>query len=178
MDRSRHNQRSKSALQVYQYLVRRFFWRTRVAWSAWIAPSASIDRTHPSGLDIADDVWIGPYAMILTHDMTRGVYLATRIGARSVIGSRAVILPGVTIGWIALSSPDRWSHVTWPTASRSQAIRPGSGPGRKSPQQLCRSSSPEDRAHLVGNLLDAERLGDEVHIRDVDVAAQLLFGVA
>ena len=30
--------------------------------------------------------------MILAHDMSRGVYLETRIGAR------AVIMPGVTIG--------------------------------------------------------------------------------
>jgi len=36
--------------------------------------------------------------MILAHDMSRGVYLETRIGARSSIGARAVIMPGVTIG--------------------------------------------------------------------------------
>ena len=105
MDRYRHTQRSKSAVQVYQYLVRRLFWRTRVAWSAWIAPSASIDRTYPAGIDIADDVWIGPYALVLTHDMSRGVYLNTRIGARSVIGPRAVILPGVTIGEDCIVQP-------------------------------------------------------------------------
>jgi acetyltransferase-like isoleucine patch superfamily enzyme len=69
-----------------------------VARSAWIATTASIDRTYPAGVDIADHAWIGPYAMVLTHDMTRGIYLETRIGARSVIGARAVIMPGVTIG--------------------------------------------------------------------------------
>jgi acetyltransferase-like isoleucine patch superfamily enzyme len=88
----------KSARQVWQYLVRRHFWRSRIARSAWIAPSASIDRTYPAGIEIADGVWIGPYAMILAHDMSRGVYLETRIGARSSIGARAVIMPGVTIG--------------------------------------------------------------------------------
>ena len=88
----------KSVRQVWQYLVRRYYWRSRIAPSAWIAPSASIDRTHPAGIEIADRAWIGPYAMILAHDMSRGVYLDTRIGARSTIGARAVIMPGVTIG--------------------------------------------------------------------------------
>lgn len=91
-------QRSKSARQVGQYLMRRYFWRSRVAWSAWIASSASIDRTFPSGIEIGDQVWIGPFALILSHDMARGVYLPTRIGARSVVGARAVVMPGVTIG--------------------------------------------------------------------------------
>ena len=98
MDRPGAPQRSKSARQVYQYLVRRHFWHTNVAWSAWIAPTASIDRTFPSGIEICDDVWIGPFALVLTHDMSRGVYLPTRIGARSVVGARAVVMPGVTIG--------------------------------------------------------------------------------
>jgi acetyltransferase-like isoleucine patch superfamily enzyme len=88
----------KSARQVWHYLVRRHVWRSRIASSAWIAPSASIDRTHPAGIEIADGVRIGPYAMVLAHDMSRGVYFTTRIGARSSIGARAVIMPGVTIG--------------------------------------------------------------------------------
>lgn len=88
----------KSARQVCQYLVRRYFWRSRIARSAWIAPSASIDRTYPAGIAVADRAWIGPFAMVLAHDMSRGVYLETRIGARSVIGARAIIMPGVTIG--------------------------------------------------------------------------------
>ena len=70
-----------------------------------IAPTASIDRTFPAGIDIADEAWIGPYALVLTHDMSRGVYLPTRIGARSVIGARAVIMPGVTIGEECVIAP-------------------------------------------------------------------------
>ncbi len=98
MDRPGPPQRSKSPRQVYQYLVRRYYWRSKVAWSAWIASTASIDRTFPSGIEIAEDVWVGPYVVVLSHDMTRGVYLPTRIGARSIVGVRAVILPGVTVG--------------------------------------------------------------------------------
>ena len=98
MDRSIATRPSKSPRQIYQYLVRRYFWGSTVAWTAWIAATALIDRTFPSGIDIADRVWIGPFALVLTHDMSRGMYLPTRIGARSVIGARAVIMPGVTIG--------------------------------------------------------------------------------
>lgn len=89
---------SKSPWQVFQYLLRRYFWGSTVAWNAWVAPTALIDRTYPAGVEIADGAWIGPYALILTHDMSRGLYLKTRIGERSVIGPRAVVMPGVTVG--------------------------------------------------------------------------------
>lgn len=91
-------QRTKSLGQVYHYLLRRYFWGSSVAWSAWIDTTALIDRTFPSGIVIGEHAWIGPYVLVLTHDMSRGLYRTTRIGARSVIGARAVIMPGVTIG--------------------------------------------------------------------------------
>jgi acetyltransferase-like isoleucine patch superfamily enzyme len=97
--------RKKSLAQVYQYLVRRYFWGSAVAWSAWIAPSALIDRTFPAGIEIDDRAWIGPFALILTHDMSRGVYLRTRVGARCVIGARAVIMPGVNLGADSIVDP-------------------------------------------------------------------------
>jgi len=37
-------------------------------------------------------------ARILTHDMTRGLYLHTRIGQNCFIGGRSLILPGIEIG--------------------------------------------------------------------------------
>jgi acetyltransferase-like isoleucine patch superfamily enzyme len=98
MDRLIAPQRKKSVRQVCQYLLRRHFWGSTVAWSAWIAPSALIDRTFPAGVEIAEHAWIGPFALILTHDMSRGMYMRTRIGARSVVGARAVVMPGVTVG--------------------------------------------------------------------------------
>jgi acetyltransferase-like isoleucine patch superfamily enzyme len=98
MDRMGTPNSNKTPWQVFQYLVRRYFWGSTVAWSAWVAPTALIDRTYPAGVVIARGAWIGPYALILTHDMSRGMYLNTRIGERSVIGARAVIMPGVTVG--------------------------------------------------------------------------------
>ncbi|MBX9881858.1 MAG: hypothetical protein K2X73_07785 [Sphingomonas sp.] len=66
--------------------------------SARIATTALIDRTWPRGVHIAADVIIGEEAVILTHDMTRGLFCDTRIGRGTVIGPRAIVLPGVTIG--------------------------------------------------------------------------------
>lgn len=69
-----------------------------VAPSAWIASTALIDRTWPKGVHIGADCVIDEQAVVLTHDMTRGIYRDTRIGARTVIGPRAIVLPGVTVG--------------------------------------------------------------------------------
>ena len=69
-----------------------------IAPSAWIAPTALIDRTWPRGIHIAESCVIGPHAVVLTHDMTRGLYLDTTIGAGARIGARSIVFPGVTVG--------------------------------------------------------------------------------
>ncbi len=66
--------------------------------SAWIAPTALIDRTWPRGIHIAEQVVIADEAVVLTHDLTRGLYCDTHIGARTTLGERAIILPGITVG--------------------------------------------------------------------------------
>lgn len=66
--------------------------------SARIAATALIDRTWPKGVHIGAGCVIGEEAVLLTHDMTRGIYLDTRIGNGTVVGPRALILPGVTVG--------------------------------------------------------------------------------
>ena len=66
--------------------------------SARIARSAYIDRTWPSGIHIGEATIVDEEAVILTHDMTRGLYLSTRIGRNCYIGPRAIILPGLDIG--------------------------------------------------------------------------------
>ncbi|BDI59505.1 hypothetical protein MACH05_00650 [Qipengyuania nanhaisediminis] len=66
--------------------------------SAWIAASAYIDRTWPRGIHIGENCVIDEEASVLTHDMTRGIYFDTRIGSDTVIGVRAIIMPGITIG--------------------------------------------------------------------------------
>lgn len=73
--------------------------------TARIAKSALIDRTYPRGVHIGAGVVIDEEAVILTHDMVRGMYLHTRIGTGAAIGPRAIILPGTTIGSNSIVMP-------------------------------------------------------------------------
>lgn len=77
---------------------RRSFWRMDIHPSARIAASAYIDRTWPKGVHIGAGTIVDEDAVILTHDLTRGIYWDTRIGEGCFIGARAIIMPGVTIG--------------------------------------------------------------------------------
>lgn len=89
----------------FQKLVRRHFWGMDIASSAFIHPDAHIDRTWPKGIHIGERARIGKDASVLAHDMTRGIYLDTRIGADSVIGMRAIVMPGISIGEGAVIAP-------------------------------------------------------------------------
>lgn len=60
--------------------------------------SAKFDRTFPLGVHIGAMTYVAFEARILTHDMTRGLYLHTRIGKNCFIGGRSLILPGIEIG--------------------------------------------------------------------------------
>ncbi|MGB3406089.1 MAG: acyltransferase [Jannaschia sp.] len=81
----------------------RRFWLRRV-WgmdidaTAQMSLSARFDRTFPPGIHVGAHSYIAFEARILTHDMTRGLYLHTRIGRNCFMGGRALILPGVEIG--------------------------------------------------------------------------------
>jgi acetyltransferase-like isoleucine patch superfamily enzyme len=48
---------------------------------------------------------IADEAVVLTHDFTRALYLDTWIGARTRVGARSIILPGLTIGEDCLVMP-------------------------------------------------------------------------
>lgn len=90
--------RRRTLIQHWQAAVRKILWRSDIASSAWIADTALIDRTWPKGIHIGAGAVIGEEAVVLSHDLTRGLYLDTRIGERSIIGPRAMILPGISIG--------------------------------------------------------------------------------
>lgn len=81
----------------------RRLWLTRV-WGMDIHPtvqlslSSEFDLTFPIGVHVGPHSYIAFEARILTHDMTRGLYLHTRVGANCFIGGRSLILPGVEIG--------------------------------------------------------------------------------
>ncbi len=98
-------QRRNSIGQWAQRLIRRHLWGMDIDASAWIAPTALIDRTWPRGIHIAADCVIGEEVVILTHDLTRGLYVDTCIGARTLVGARAIILPGVRVGADCIIQP-------------------------------------------------------------------------
>lgn len=109
-------------------LIQTKFWGMDIHPSAQIAPTALIDRTWPKGIHIGSGCEIGEEAVVLTHDMTRGVYLDTRIGARTKIGQRSIVLPGLTIGEDCIVMPGALVTKDMPTNSiavgNPAAIRP------------------------------------------------------
>ncbi|MEO8723328.1 MAG: DapH/DapD/GlmU-related protein [Sphingobium sp.] len=81
-----------------QRVIQTGLWKMDIHSSAHIATTALIDRTWPRGVHIGANCIIADEAVVLTHDLTRGLYLDTWIGEGSFLGARAIVLPGVTIG--------------------------------------------------------------------------------
>ena len=64
-----------------------------------IALSAHLDKSiYPEGIHIGDYSAVARDAMILTHDISRRIKSDVFIGKNCLIGVRAIILPGVTLG--------------------------------------------------------------------------------
>jgi len=81
-----------------QALLHRRLWRLDIGPGCRIHPDALIDRTWPRGIHIGEECLIDAWAVVLTHDFTRGLLVDTWIGDRCRIGARAIIMPGVKIG--------------------------------------------------------------------------------
>jgi acetyltransferase-like isoleucine patch superfamily enzyme len=80
-------------------------WRMDIHPSARIDPTALIDRTWPRGIHIGPNCQIDEEVVILAHDMSRGIYVDTRIGARCRLGARSIVMPGVTVGEDTVVAP-------------------------------------------------------------------------
>lgn len=91
-----------SALRTFLVGLRRSYyvriWGMDIHPTAQMSLSAKLDRTFPIGVHVGENSYIAFEARILTHDMTRGLYLHTRVGRNCFIGGRSLILPGVEIG--------------------------------------------------------------------------------
>lgn len=74
------------------------FWGMDIHPTAQFSLSAKLDKTNPKGVHIGEESYVAFDAAILSHDLTRGLYLDTWIGRRCFIGARSIILPGVRIG--------------------------------------------------------------------------------
>lgn len=85
--------------------MRRLVWKQDIHPEARIEASAHIDRTWPKGIHIAAGVVVEDHAVILAHDMSRGLYLDTHIEEGARIGIRAIVMPGVRVGAGAIVDP-------------------------------------------------------------------------
>lgn len=74
------------------------FWGMDIHPTAQFSLSAKLDKTNPKGIHIGEESYVAFDAAILSHDLTRGLYLDTWIGRRCFIGARSIILPGIRIG--------------------------------------------------------------------------------
>ncbi len=74
------------------------FWAMDIDPTARFSLSVRFDKTYPKGIHVGAQTYIAFETAVLAHDMTRGLYLHTRIGERCFIGARSVILPGIQIG--------------------------------------------------------------------------------
>jgi acetyltransferase-like isoleucine patch superfamily enzyme len=95
-------------LNKFQFIRRAFvrakwlyytrFWGMDIDPTASYSLSVRFDKTFPKGVHIGPETYVAFEAAILTHDLTRGLHLHTRIGRRCFIGARSIILPGIEIG--------------------------------------------------------------------------------
>jgi acetyltransferase-like isoleucine patch superfamily enzyme len=88
----------KRSLVKLKWLYYTKFWGMDIHPTASYSLDVRFDRTFPKGIHIGEESYVAFEAAILTHDLTRGLYLHTRIGRRCFIGARSIILPGVEIG--------------------------------------------------------------------------------
>lgn len=81
-----------------KFLINTKVWRMDLHPSCTFSLSAKFDRTYPKGMHVGAYSYIAFDVAILSHDMTRGLYLDTYIGENCFIGGRSIIMPGVRIG--------------------------------------------------------------------------------
>lgn len=80
------------------YLYYTKVWGMDIHPTARFSMSAKFDLTYPRGIHIGAETYIAFRTSILTHDMTRGLFVDTYIGSKCFIGAHSVILPGVRVG--------------------------------------------------------------------------------
>lgn len=88
---------------VYPALLRSYYGMT-IGDNTHISRKAFLDKNvNPKGIIIGSNTWVLAESMILAHDYCqgsngKGKLFTTTIGNNCVIGTRSLILPGVTIG--------------------------------------------------------------------------------
>ena len=81
-----------------KYLYYTKLWGMDIHPTARFSLTAKFDLTYPKGIHVGAETYVAFGTAILTHDMTRGLFVDTWIGKRCFIGAHSMILPGVKIG--------------------------------------------------------------------------------
>ncbi len=88
----------RNLLVKTKFLINTKVWGMDLDPTCTFSLSAKFDRTYPKGMHVGAHSYIAFDVAILSHDMTRGLYLDTYIGENCFIGGRSIIMPGVKIG--------------------------------------------------------------------------------
>jgi acetyltransferase-like isoleucine patch superfamily enzyme len=59
---------------------------------------AVLDLNNPRGVHVGAYSYVAFGAVILAHDMARGLRMDTYVGERCFIGARSIIMPGIRVG--------------------------------------------------------------------------------
>lgn len=78
------------------YLAR--LWKMDIHPDTMISLKANLDKTYPSGIHIGQGTAVSFDAVVLSHDLLRGMHRHTHIGKYCAISARSIIMPGLTIG--------------------------------------------------------------------------------
>lgn len=102
MEKKSIRQRISKLVSLLYLIYLRKVRRIDVGNNCNISWRAIIDRANPKGVHIGNNTRIALEALIIAHDFTRGLtndmWTHTYIGKNCIIGGRAIILPGITIG--------------------------------------------------------------------------------
>src|SRR5690606_16923286 len=84
--------------QIYPFILLRFY-TMDIGRGVVISYKAKLDKSiNPRGIHIGNHTWVLAESMILAHDHCRSLVIDTIIGENCIIGTRAIILPGVKLG--------------------------------------------------------------------------------
>ncbi len=80
-----------------KYIINTKVWGMDLHPTCTFSLSTKFDRTNPKGVHVGAYSYVAFDVALLTHDMTRGLYLDTYVGENCFIGGRSVIMPGIKI---------------------------------------------------------------------------------
>lgn len=93
-----HLKKIRHIVSKTKYLYLTKIWGMDIHPTARFSMSTKFDLTYPAGIHVGAKTYIAFRTSILTHDMTRGLFVDTWIGKKCFIGAHCIILPGVRVG--------------------------------------------------------------------------------